>query len=205
MTSHKKGQYCNLLIVDNFYNNPMETREFVLSQEFKVRGNYPGQRTISYANEHLKQNIQKYIEPFAGKITQFPIPSPDGSDADKIYNGAFQYTTSRDRSWVHTDHFNDWAAVLFLTPDAPVSGGTAFFKFEDGSTCEDDIRHIQGSKPTDKFSQDMTKWTKIDEVGNVFNRMVIFNSKRFHMSMDYFGSDKYDGRLFQVFFFSTEK
>ena len=204
MSSQKK-QRCNLLIVDNFYNNPIETRNYVLTQEFKVRGNYPGQRTISYANEQLKQSIQKYIEPFAGKIIQFPIPKEDGSDSDKISNGAFQYTTSRDRSWVHTDHFNDWGAVVFLTPDAPVTGGTAFFKFKDGSECEEDVRNIQGTKPTDQFSQDMTKWTKVDEVGNVFNRVVIFDSNRFHMSIDYIGMDQYDGRLFQVFFFSTEK
>ena len=37
------------------------------------------------------------------------------------------------------------------------------------------------------------------------NRLVIFNANSFHMSMDYFGHDKETGRLFQVFFFSTEK
>jgi len=35
--------------------------------------------------------------------------------------------------------------------------------------------------------------------------MVIFNSTQYHMSLDYFGSDKNDARLFQVFFFSTER
>ena len=28
----------------------------------------------------------------------------------------------------------------------------------------------------DKASQDMTKWQLVDQVGNVFNRLVIFNS-----------------------------
>lgn len=51
----------------------------------------------------------------------------------------------------------------------------------------------------------MTKWQLVDQVGNVFNRLVIFNSFNYHMSQDYFGTDKNDGRLFQVFFFSTEK
>ena len=37
------------------------------------------------------------------------------------------------------------------------------------------------------------------------NHLVIFNANSFHMSMDYFGHDKETGRLFQVFFFSTEK
>ena len=58
---------------------------------------------------------------------------------------------------------------------------------------------------TDTFSQDLTKWEVVDTVGNVFNRLILFNAKRYHMSMDYFGKDKTDSRLFQVFFFSTEK
>jgi hypothetical protein len=38
----------NSLTIDDFYANPDEVREFALNQEFKVRGNYPGQRTKSF-------------------------------------------------------------------------------------------------------------------------------------------------------------
>ena len=196
---------CGLIVIDNFYNNAYETRKYVLTQEFLVRGNYPGQRTISYANNHLRDIIQKYVEPFGGKITDFPIPKEDGSDASKIYNGSFQFTTSRDRSWVHIDGFNNWAGVLYLTPNAPLSSGTSFYNFYDGATCKRDMELLENKEETDKYSQDMTKWKKVDTVGNVFNRLILFNSNRFHMSMDYFGDSKENGRLFQVFFFSTEK
>jgi len=194
---------CELIIIDNFYNNPMDTRNFILSQDFSVKGNFPGQRTISYANDHLKEMIQKYIEPF-GKITQFPCPKPDNSDAKEIYNGSFQYTTSRDRSWIHTDKWNNWAGVLFLTPNAPLSSGTAFYRFNDGAMCQEDGNQLNNQDEVDKCSQDLTKWELVDRVGNVFNRLVLFNAHRYHMSMDYFGDTKENGRLFQVFFFSTE-
>jgi predicted O-methyltransferase YrrM len=196
---------CGLIVIDNFYNNAYETRKYVLTQEFLVRGNYPGQRTISYANNHLRDIIQKYVEPFGGKITDFPIPKEDGSDASKIYNGSFQFTTSRDRSWVHIDGFNNWAGVLYLTPNAPLSSGTSFYNFYDGATCKRDMELLENKEETDKYSQDMTKWKKVDQVGNLFNRLILFNSNRFHMSMDYFGDSKENGRLFQVFFFSTER
>ena len=52
---------CGLIVIDNFYENAYETRNYILTQEFMVRGNYPGQRTISYANQHLKDIIQEYI------------------------------------------------------------------------------------------------------------------------------------------------
>ena len=169
----------NIIVIDDFYKDPMAVREFALKQTFEVRGNYPGIRTKSFATAELK----KTLEQFVGPITQFPI--------DNNYNGSFQFTTSRDRSWIHKDPNNTWGAVLFLTPDAPPSSGTGFYKLKNESDCPN------------TFSQDLTKWELIDSVGNVFNRIVVFNSKRFHMSMDYFGNDKTNGRLFQVFFFST--
>jgi len=195
----------SVIIVDNFYNNAMDTRNFILTQEFSVKGNYPGQRTISYANEHLKEIIQQYVEPFGGKITIFPCPQPDGSDATSIYNGAFQYTTSRDRSWVHNDSWNNWAGVVFLTPDAPLSSGTAFYRFCDGAMSQKDGEILKNKDQTDRYSQDLTKWELVDTVGNVFNRLILFDANRYHMSMDYFGDNKENGRLFQVFFFTTEK
>lgn len=196
---------CGLIVIDNFYNNPQDTRNYILTQEFTVRGNYPGQRTISYANKELKEIIQEYVKPFGGKITDFPMPKEDGSDAGTIYNGAFQFTTSRDRSWVHVDGFNNWAGVLFMTPNAPLSAGTAFYSFQDGTSCKRDMEILENKAEIDKYSQDLTKWNQVDNAGNVFNRLILFNSNRFHMSMDYFGDSKENGRLFQVFFFSTER
>jgi hypothetical protein len=196
---------CGLIIIDNFYNNPIETRNYILTQEFTVRGNYPGQRTISYANQQLKDVIQEYVLPFGGKITDFPMPDESNMNNNDIYNGAFQYTTSRDRSWVHIDGFNNWAGVLYMTPNAPLSSGTAFYKFHDGTTCEKDQKILNNKTETDRFSQDLTKWNQVDKVGNVFNRLILFDSNRFHMSLDYFGDSKENGRLFQVFFFSTER
>jgi hypothetical protein len=194
---------CSLIIIDNFYTNPYETRNFILTQEFSVKGNYPGLRTQSFANMELKNAIQKYVEPFSGKITHFLIPQ-ENSDNTEIYNGSFQIATSRDRSWVHIDGYNNWAGVLYLTPDAPVTSGTSFYRFHDGTSCERDMNILKNKDQIDMYSQDLTKWIKVDTVGNVFNRLILFNSKLFHMSMDYFGVNKEDSRLFQVFFFSTE-
>jgi hypothetical protein len=185
---------CNLLVIDNFYKNPEDVRSFALSEEYSVHGNYPGNRTKSYATEEIKSQIQDYIQPFGGKIIDFPLE-------ETAYNGSFQYTTSRDRSWIHTDPYNNWGGVLYLTPNAPPSAGTGFYKIKNGPMYED----VSRKEHVDAFSQDLTKWELVDSVGNVFNRLILFNSKRYHISMDYFGIDKYNGRLFQVFFFSTEK
>lgn len=201
----KRKPSCGLIVIDNFYNNPMETRNFILTQDFSVRGNYPGQRTRSFANNDLKDAIQELIFPFGGKITDFPMPDGTNINDNNIYNGSFQYTTSRDRSWIHVDGFNNWAGIVYMTPDAPVDSGTGFYRYQDGTTIETDLKIMDNKSEIDTFCQDLTKWEQIDKVGNVFNRLILFNSKRYHMSLDYFGNSKDNGRLFQVFFFSTEK
>ena len=90
--------------------------------------------------------------------------------------------TSRDRSWIHTDKWNAWGGVLFMTPNAPLTSGTAFYRFKDGATCEEDGIFLDNQKEIDKCSQDLTKWELVDRVGNVFNRLVLFNAHRYHMS-----------------------
>jgi hypothetical protein len=195
----------SIIVIDNFYNNALDVRKYILTQEFVLKGDYPGYRTISYATEDLKQIIQKYVEPFAGKITNFPIPKPNLSDASIIHNGAFQYTVASDRSKIHADKGNNWAGVVFLTPDAPLSAGTAFYRFYDGTLSQEDSNCLKNQETVERFTQDLTKWDLVDRVGNIFNRLILFNAHNYHMSMDYFGDKKENGRLFQVFFFSTEK
>ena len=176
----------NLVIIDNFYSNPDQVRKYVLEQDFSVMGNYPGRRTKSDTNQGIRDCIQKYLPE--------PITSFNLSRDETNYNGAFQYTTCEDRSWIHTDYTTRWAGVLYLTPNAPVSGGTGIFRTKTGISYETENLNVN--------ARDMTKWEMVDKIGNVYNRLVLFNSKQYHMSLDYFGNDKQDGRLFQVFFFN---
>jgi hypothetical protein len=52
---------------------------------------------------------------------------------------------------------------------------------------------------------DYTKWDKVDSIGNKYNRLILYRGDLFHASLDYFGKNLYDGRLFQTFFFDTER
>lgn len=187
------------LIIDDFYSNVDSVRSFALGQDFSVRGNYPGQRTLPFLTDSAKELIQDIIKPFAGNVTWW------GDD----YTGAFQYTLASDRSWIHADHTTNWAGVLYLTPDAPLSSGTGLYKLK-----ENGLRGWKNQEHTDeenfkalhnKYSQDYTKWELVDRVGNVYNRLVLYRGDLFHVSMDYFGDTKENGRLFQTFFFNTER
>ena len=189
----------NSLTIDNFYSNPMDVREFALRQEFKVRGNYPGQRTESFLSDTTKKTLRDILHPFAGEITDW------GGE----YTGSFQYTTASDRSWIHADSTTDWAAVCYLTPDAPLTAGTGIFKHKETGWSNFDYRNYDPEylkqAPPGHDSQDYTKWEMVDRIGNVFNRLIMYRADNYHVSLDYFGKDMYDGRLFQVFFFNTER
>ena len=190
----------NSLTIDNFYSNPMDVREFALKQEFKVRGNYPGQRTESFLNDSIKKTLRDILYPFAGEVTNW------GGE----YTGSFQYTTAYDRSWIHADSTTDWAAVCYLTPNAPVSAGTGIFRHKATGWQHYDYKRenepgYKESGPPGDEMQDYTKWEMVDRVGNVFNRLIMYRADNYHVSLYYFGKDMHDGRLFQVFFFNTER
>lgn len=188
----------NSLVIDDFYTNPFEVRDFALEQDFNVEGNFPGYRTLPFANDSIKETIGDILRPFAGEITWW------GGE----YTGAFQYTTAEDRSWIHSDSYTDWAGVLYLTPDAPITAGTGIFKHKKTGLMHwnfDDHRDdpFDPQSPSET-AQDVTKWDMVDRFGNVFNRLILYRADNFHVSLDYFGKDLNDGRLFQVFFFNTE-
>ena len=189
----------NLIITDNFYQNPDETRKWVLKQDFGVIGNFPGQRTAPVGWGGLRNSIQGIVKHAAGNITRW----------DTEYTESFQYTTKKDSSWIHADYTTMWAGVLYLSPDAPASGGTGLFKhketgYERAPRLIDGSYDLEKMKKTDVDSRDFSKWDMTAMVGNIYNRLVLYRGDMFHTSLDYFGKDKNDGRLFQTFFFDTE-
>jgi len=196
----------SLIIVDNFYQDPDDVREFALSQDFGVTGNYPGNRTKSFLNDELKYWINSIVEPHAGPVTYW------GNEGEESYTGAFQVTTSDDRTWIHADQTTKWAGVCYLTPNAPHTGGTGIFRHketglmsiprdENGERVDYDHPLLE---PLNGDYNDYTKWDLVDVVGNIYNRLVLYRGDLFHASLDYFGNTMENGRLFQTFFFSTE-
>jgi hypothetical protein len=176
-----------LVIADNFYNNVDSVREFALAQPFDIVGNYPGARTKPFINDTVKDAISKLVVS-SGRVTNW--------HEECGFTGAFQLCTANDRTWIHADSFNTWAGVCYLTPNAPVSGGTSLYRHKaTGNREKIDI---------DYESYDYTKWEEVDRIGNIYNRIILYRGNMFHASVDYFGSNMQDGRLFQTFFFDTE-
>ena len=179
----------NLIVVDNFYADPDSVRSFALKQEFNVKGNFPGVRTKSFLTPDVVSAIEHNMQ-FAGKITN--------TFDNNGFTGAFQLTNAWDRTWIHADHHNMWAGVCYLTPDAPHTSGTGLYRHK--ATGE----HRRVAEDQHE-GYDYTKWDLFDKIGNKYNRLILYRGDLFHASLDYFGDNLQTGRLFQTFFFNTEK
>lgn len=185
----------SVMIFDNFYSNAMGVREYALSLPFNVVGNYPGARTDVMQGEHNTNAKLMFENILHKKIVFWP----------NQYNTSFQYTTSTDKTWIHYDA-SMWAAVLYLTPDAPLESGTAIYRHKESKIFMVDRNNpVTDYNSSSEDSNNMDKWEPIVQVSNIFNRLVLYRGEYYHRSMlPGFGDSKYNGRLFQTFFFNTE-
>jgi hypothetical protein len=78
--------------------------------------------------------------------------------------------------------------------------GTQFYRSKEGIRKPDARNH--GEVFRGGF-YDSTRFDKLDVVGNVYNRLVLFDAKLIHAADTYFGKEKEDGRLIQLFFFDV--
>ncbi len=179
------------VVADNFYENPDAVREFALSLEFNYHPDYhKGKRTDqSYRFDGLQARFEQLI---GRKIINW----------DKYgINGCFQYCIGGDQLVYHCDA-QQYAGVLFLTPNAPVKTGTSLFRSIHTKNMK--VPEKDHAKVFQNGYLDPTQFECVDSVGNVYNRLILFDSRTIHAASEYFGSTKENGRLFQLFFFDLE-
>ena len=175
-----------LIVIENFYPNPDKVRADALAADYGVRGNFPGARSVGVLYEGIKDKFEAII----GRPITF---WPDGG-----YNGAFQWVGADKKSWIHRD-LTDWSAVVFLTPNAPIDGGTKLFIHKETGISYRSTDEMEKVLNLDSAREE--GWHCVDRVGNLYNRCVLFRGKRSHISDRYFGDCLENGRLFQTFFF----
>lgn len=190
-----------IIVVDNFYADPDFVREWIINEiNFSSSNYHKGERaTERFSIYGMKEKLEEII----GK----PIYN---WNHDNYANGIFQFCTADQPIVYHVDK-QTYAGIVFLTPDAPASTGTAFYRSKvTGDYRFDDekrktinyVRAFQGKSAEMNF-YDGTNFEKIDEVGNVYNRLVLFDAKNIHAATQYFGDAIDNARLFHMFFFDV--
>jgi len=196
-----KSEDKGIIVVDDFYASPDFIRDWVLKEiEFSPSEYHKGERATS---KFFINGTKEKLEQIIGK----PIYN---WDHPRYANGIFQFCTADQPIVYHVDN-QTYAGIVFLTPDAPLSTGTSFyrskytgdFKFDDEKrSTEAYVRAFKGKSAEMNF-YDGTNFEKIDEVGNKYNRLVLFDAKNIHAATQYFGDAIDNSRLFHMFFFDV--
>ena len=174
-------------VVDNFYADPIAVRNFALKQEFvEEKDYYKGCRT---KHQYFLPGTKEAFEKIMGiQIREWESHGMCGK---------FQYCTAQDSLVYHHDG-QTWAAMIYLTPDAPYDCRTSLFASKNGARKSSDANI---GTAFDGGFYDSTKFDLIDSIGNVFNRLFIFDAQNIHAASKYFGQTLEDSRLFHIFFF----
>jgi len=188
MCTNKKPR---MWIVEDFYDDPDSVREFALNQNYFDDPGFIGKRT---REQFFFPGMKERFEQIMGmRITAWESHG---------MNGRFQHNVAGEAITWHTD-FQKFAGLIYLTPNAPYSAGTRMAAFK-----QNRVRHCSDPRIMDCFNQitflDGTTYEDVDVVGNVYNRLVIYDGGLIHAAMEYFGYNKDNCRLWHMFFFDAE-
>ena len=166
----------NLIIVDNFLDDPDKVRSIVLGLDFdRVQPSVPGVRSHRVGGDLQIEVEDKLKVAFGCKEIIWDMTQ------DTL---CFQSCMEGTETWIHVDsqgeNQGEWAAVLYLTPNPVLDSGTGIFESPD---------------------HDMNIG-----VGNVYNRLVAYRGKvLYHRSIvPGFRNTLETSRLTQTFFFDIK-
>lgn len=199
--------YLPTMIIDNFYEDPILWRDFALDLEFFKgnRGSWPGLRS-----EFLHKIDNNLFNLVYKKLMYFLTPY--GYTEFLELQTTFQLIEeSYGKGWVHDDdpHFTV-AGLIYLSQDAPVGSGTTLYSHQTDFNGEvyskifmDDVL-VATEKQREQYSKyredQRNHFTPTTTVETVFNRCIIFDPRTWHSADNFFGDNKQNTRLTQVFF-----
>ena len=192
----------DVIVVEDFYSDPDLVREVAMKNlEFSPSDYHKGQRaTTRFILDGTKEKLEEII---GKEITNW--------NHGGYANGIFQFCTADQPIVYHVDS-QTYAGVVFLTPDAPPESGTSFFKSKftgemkyagEGRDTQSYVDCFKGRSDNMNF-YDSTNYEKIDQIGNVYNRLALWDASTIHAASAYFGDAIHNARFFHMFFFDLK-
>jgi hypothetical protein len=199
--------YRNIIVLDDFYSNPNEIREFALNSPYPDPGDectYPGKNSgDNFYPDELHNRFEQILN---RKLTPASM------------NGYFRISLETDsyKQYVHVDPSWEFGAVCYLTSPEQVvdEGGTSFWihnktKMETCPVNDEQAKYHGYSSAKETWwttvygeGLDRSKWTRYMLCPMKFNRLVLFRTRLWHSHNCNFGTNLQNGRLIQLFFFN---
>jgi len=192
----------NLLVVDDFYADPDLVRDYAINKlSYEPSGYHKGRRSTD--RFELNGTKEKLEEVLGRGIKNW--------HHDGYANCRFQYCTAEDPIVFHCDN-QQFAGIVFLSPDAPLTSGTATYQSRVTKARRFNFDEFGNETFNQTFKgygseinfYDGSSFDMVDRVANVYNRLVIWDAQTIHAATQYYGSNINDSRFFQLFFFDVE-
>jgi len=221
----------SIVVVEDFYEDPDAVRDYALAQRYYYpyqadadvcSGRTPFSWTTSWftsADEcpfKRSASLIAKLEAATGETIDrdhwrldFPITAEGKADAQRatlaphscLWNCSFHFKPCNQQQLgegVHnhvTDSWNSvgvdgWAGLLYLQPQAPLNGGLKLWRNRDPA------RRFDWMTPKED-------WEMIDDIGNVYNRLILCRGDLPHSGAAGWGTTPENGRLYQTFFFRS--
>ena len=195
-----------VIIVDNFFKYPHDVREMALEMEYYPSdiGTYSGVRTESLHNSHpnfFRSVCQKILDCYSIKYVNY-------SATMHFHLTGQEFGSS---GWVHTDAAREFetamASIVYLNTDNnSIDNGTCLYKIKNLNKDDENIKLMKKSFITSVDNEEAKtehnqNYTPTVKVGNMFNRLIGYDSRNPHAGSTYYGDDKETSRLTLLTFF----
>lgn len=196
----------DLIVVDDFFAFPDKIRQVALSSRFEAEDqNSYFERTASYFPPGIVDVLQSFVGCKIKQDENWQFPRTVDGQNQKTYNGTFYRVASGKVPPGHVHHDNhNYTGIVYLSPDCPPENGTMFFQhLATNARATTYPIATEGDALMRKDGNDFTKWACTDFVGNIYNRLVLFPSTRYHAARISHSTSL--DRLSQIFLFNVER
>lgn len=197
----------SIVVVDDFLSDPDEVRAFAIRAEYvPAWGSWDGFHTMA-RHPNTKDELYAMASLVSGN-------EPNWAEIDASYQfwhkasaGGFALMLGGAAGVLHAHRRSgEWAGVVYLSTPQDCSGrkGTIFFRHRD--TGLEQVSGVDPPLAEEKRALDdggvSSAWAELEASEMKYNRLILFDSRRFHAASSGFGTDASNGRLIQVFNFS---
>lgn len=192
-----------IIVVDDFYQEPLKVRQFAIEQEYDKpeRDDGTERRSLNSVNALRLPEADMKLRRILG--------------CDFIHHtssGMFRIspeTGVRTGLHIHVDVYG-WNGILYLNLPEQCRGGTTLYRhIETGIERGPTPREKKDPVIADQFEElrkdfrDDSKWEVNMHIPMRFNRLVLIKGNLLHSRSSHFGTTTEDARLTQVFFLQT--
>jgi hypothetical protein len=197
-------------IKDKMLPNAMEVVERCLAKESWMLGQpwrnetWPGMRNPDALLPDELALIEDWMKRQTGAERLWQEASPDFGSLSHNFVQLVGGAESGPRPHTDSRKLCRYAGVIYLTPNAPPTGGTSFYRLRlpngslGGNTCPPPHANLREALGVTGLP--LEAWKEDVSIPNVFNRLLIYRADLVHSATSYFGVEKRSKRMTVVFF-----